>query len=127
MKEKNIEKYLDKDHCPVRCIISRIGDKWSVLIISLLGETGTMRFNEISKALGDISQKMLTTTLRSLEADGLVSRQIFPEIPPRVEYELTDLGKSLLPHVVSLSGWAHSNMQKVIESREKYELLLSKH
>lgn len=123
MSEGNLEKYLDKDNCPVRCILSRIGDKWSVLIISLLGETGAIRFNEIGKLLGDISQKMLTTTLRSLEADGLVSRQIYPVIPPKVEYQLTDLGKSLLPHLKELSGWAHSNMDQIMDSRKSYEAL----
>lgn len=121
MDDKNFEKYLDKDNCPVRCILSRIGDKWSVLIITLLGETGPIRFNEIGKTLGDISQKMLTTTLRSLEADGLVSRRIYPVIPPKVEYELTGLGKSLLPHLQDLSGWAHENMEHIVEHRKVYE------
>lgn len=120
MDEKIIEKYLDKENCPIRCILSRIGDKWSVLIINLLGEAGKMRFNEVGKALGDISQKMLTTTLRSLEADGLVSRHLFAEIPPRVEYELTDLGRSLLPHLMSLSGWASQNMEEVVKNRTTY-------
>ena len=105
----------------MRCILSRIGDKWSVLVISLLGETGPIRFNEIGKNLGDISQKMLTTTLRSLEADGLVSRQIYPVIPPKVEYQLTDLGKSLLPHLQDLSGWANANMNRIVENRQMYE------
>lgn len=121
MNEKIFEKYADKDNCPVRCILSRIGDKWSVLIISLLGETGTIRFSEISKGLGDISQKMLTATLRSLEADGLVSRRIYPVIPPKVEYELTDLGNSLLPHLQELSGWAHENMGQIMEHRKVYD------
>lgn len=121
MSEEIFEKYLDKEHCPVRCILSRIGDKWSVLIISLLGETGPIRFNEIGKTLGDISQKMLTATLRSLEADGLVSRQIYPVIPPKVEYQLTDLGKSLLPHLQELSGWAHDHMDQIVNNRQVYE------
>lgn len=114
-------KYLDKGHCPIRCILSRIGDKWSVLVINLLGETDAMRFNEIAKTLGDISQKMLTSTLRSLEADGLVSRHIYPVIPPKVEYTLTDLGRSLLPHLQDLSGWAHQNMERIIEHRKLYD------
>lgn len=122
MKDKKIEKYSDSNHCPIRCILSRIGDKWSVLVITLLGEDSPMRFNEIAKTLGDISQKMLTTTLRSLEADGLVHRKIFPEIPPRVEYSLTNLGQSLLPHLQNLSGWAHQNMPHILEHREGYGL-----
>lgn len=126
MNEENFEKYLDKDNCPVRCILSRIGDKWSVLIISLLGEAGPIRFNEIGKTLGDISQKMLTTTLRSLEADGLVSRHIYPVIPPKVEYQLTDLGRSLLPLLQGLSGWAHNNMEQIVNNRKIYEVSSSK-
>ncbi|MGC3977994.1 MAG: helix-turn-helix domain-containing protein [Paludibacteraceae bacterium] len=116
-----MEKFHDKEHCPVRCILSRIGDKWSVLIITLLGEAGTLRFGEIKNNLGDISQKMLTATLRSLEADGLISRKAYMEIPPRVEYELTELGKNLLPLLVNLSDWANKNMDKVLNNRVFYE------
>jgi DNA-binding HxlR family transcriptional regulator len=119
--EIDIDKFQDKDHCPVRCILSRIGDKWSVLIINLLGETGTLRFGEIKKSLGDISQKMLTSTLRSLEADGLILRQAYMEIPPRVEYQLTDLGRNLLPHLVALSDWAHNNMEVILKHRSTYQ------
>jgi DNA-binding HxlR family transcriptional regulator len=121
MSEKNIEKYQDKENCPVRCILARIGDKWSVLIINLLGEAGTLRFGEIKKMLGDISQKMLTSTLRSLEADGLINRHAYMEIPPRVEYELTDLGRNLLPHLTNLSDWAHQHMETILIHRSKYE------
>lgn len=121
MDTKNIEKYHDKAHCPVRCILSRIGDKWSMLIITLLGDAGTMRFGEIKKSLGDISQKMLTSTLRSLEADGLIVRHAYMEIPPRVEYELTDLGRNLLPHLSDLSDWAHNNMETILKHRASYE------
>lgn len=117
----DIDKFHDKDHCPVRCILSRIGDKWSVLIITLLGTAGTLRFGEIKNDLGDISQKMLTSTLRSLEADGLISRNAYLEIPPRVEYELTDLGKDLLPHLFGLSDWANKNMGIILKNREKHD------
>lgn len=116
----NIEKFHDAEHCPVRSILSRIGDKWSLLIITLLGEAGTLRFGEIKKDLGDISQKMLTSTLRSLEADGLILRNAYLEIPPRVEYELTDLGKNLLPHLKSLSEWANNNMEIILKNRAMY-------
>lgn len=116
-----IEKFQDAENCPVRCILSRIGDKWSVLIITLLGETGTLRFGEIKKNLGDISQKMLTSTLRSLEADGLILRNAYLEIPPRVEYKLTDLGTNLLPHLMSLSDWANKNMEIILKNRTEYE------
>lgn len=117
---KNSENKCGYPDCSIRHILDRFGDKWSILIISLLGHKGKMRFNEISREIGDISQKMLTVTLRSLEADGLVSRKIFPEIPPRVEYDLTGLGRSLLPHIENLSEWASENMETILKHRKKY-------
>jgi len=107
-------------NCSIRHILDRFGDKWSILIISILGHVGKQRFNELNGQIGDISQKMLTVTLRSLEADGLISRKLFPEIPPRVEYELTDLGRSLLPHIEQLAGWAEQNMECILKNRAKY-------
>src|SRR5216110_2634867 len=86
-------------------VLARVGDKWTVLVVSLLGE-GPKRFNELRRALGSISQRMLTLTLRGLERDGLVTRTAFPSIPPRVEYELTGLGHSLLEPVSGLGLWA---------------------
>jgi DNA-binding HxlR family transcriptional regulator len=121
MNESFLKKYTDYDHCPVRHVLSRIGDKWSVLVILVLGESGTLRFNEISRTLGDISQKMLTTTLRSLVADGLVKRTIYPEVPPRVEYELTEMGESLLPHINQLSTWALEHMEQIMKHRQLAE------
>jgi len=114
------EKLQNHEDCPIRHVLDRFGDKWSILIIGLLGHTGKLRFNEISQQIGDISQKMLTVTLRSLEADGLVSRELYPEIPPRVEYELTDMGRSLLPHIDSLSEWAGKHMDTIRKCREEY-------
>jgi DNA-binding HxlR family transcriptional regulator len=108
-------------NCSIRHILDRFGDKWSILIISILGHQGKLRFNELSQQIGDISQKMLTVTLRSLESDGLVSRKLYPEIPPRVEYDLTDLGQSLLPHIESLSEWASKHMDCILKNRKKYE------
>lgn len=106
--------------CSIRHILDRFGDKWSILIISILGHIGKQRFNELNQQIGDISQKMLTVTLRSLEADGLISRKLYPEIPPRVEYELTDLGRSLLPHIEQLAQWAEQHMDCILKNREKY-------
>ena len=111
---------IDTANCPVRQVLDRIGDKWSTLVILLLGDTGVMRFNEINTAIGDISQKMLTATLRNLEADGLASRKMYQEIPPRVEYELTDLGKSLLPLIRGLEVWADENFQTIRKNRKRY-------
>ena len=107
-------------NCSIRHILDRFGDKWSILIISVLGHVGKQRFNELNQQIGDISQKMLTVTLRSLEADGLISRKLYPEIPPRVEYELTDLGRSLLPHIEQLAGWAEKHMECILKNREQY-------
>ena len=92
--------------CPVRDILGRIGDKWSVLTMLELHMNDVMRFSELSKAIPDVSQKMLTVTLRELEGQCLVTRKIYPEVPPRVEYRLTEVGKTLMPHVEGLIGWA---------------------
>lgn len=104
--KENLKKYTRLEECPVRNVISRFSSKWSILILCVLADGGTTRFNAIGKAIPDISPKVLTDTLRGLEADGLVSRHIYAEIPPRVEYALTRLGHSLVPHLVALIGWA---------------------
>lgn len=119
MKNNNEKKHAFPS-CSIRHILDRFGDKWSILIISILGHVGKQRFNELNQQIGDISQKMLTVTLRSLEADGLISRKLYPEIPPRVEYELTDLGRSLLPHIEQLALWAEQHMDCILKNREKY-------
>ena len=118
MKNK-FEKCAKESDCPIRSVLDRFGDKWSILAILILAETEKLRFNELHKAIGDISQKMLTVTLRTLETDGLVRRTVFPEIPPRVEYNLTDRGRSLLPHLHSLTAWATENMPAIHKSRAK--------
>jgi len=119
---KNLGKNYKYDpNCPVRNVLDRFGDKWSTLIIIILGEGEKMRFNELHKAIGDVSQKMLTTSLRTLEADGLVSRKVFPEIPPRVEYELTAMGMTLVPHISALSAWAEEHMPAIQRSRKRYQ------
>lgn len=92
--------------CPVRDILGRIGDKWSVLTMLELHKSEVMRFGELSKAIPDVSQKMLTVTLRELESHNLVTRKIYPEVPPRVEYRLTNVGKTLMPHIEGLIVWA---------------------
>lgn len=89
-------------------------------MLLILGEEEKLRFNELNKEIEDVSQKMLTVTLRTLEADGLVKRTIYPEVPPRVEYEITPLGKSLVPHIHSLSDWAAEHLPAIQESRERF-------
>lgn len=103
---KGMQTFFHEGICPIRDIISRVGDKWSLLVMISLSTNGTMRFSEIQKSLGDVSQKMLTVTLKTLGEMNLVNRESYPEIPPRVEYELTETGKSMMPHVMSLVGWA---------------------
>lgn len=104
--------------CPIRNILARISDKWSLLAIFTLDKNGgPMRFKEVQRAIPDISQKMLTVTLRTLEEDGFVTRAVYPEVPPRVEYALTDRALSLLPHVNALIGWALDNMEDILRDR----------
>lgn len=109
-------------NCPIRNVLSRVGDKWSMLILFTLENHSTIRFKELQRNIPDISQKMLTATLKALEADGLISREVFPEVPPRVEYALTEKGKSLLPLIDNLLTWASNNMEDIIASRERFYL-----
>ena len=103
--------------CPILMILSRISDKWSILTLFTLTQAPVMLFNELQKTIPDISQKMLTVTLRTLEEDGLVKRVIYAEVPPRVEYSLTDRAKSLLPCIDSLIAWAGENMAAILSDR----------
>lgn len=105
--------------CPVRNILSRIGDKWSMLVLLTLEQADVMRFNALQRGIPDISQKVLSTTLRTLEDDGLVARKAYAEVPPRVEYSLTDRAYSLLPHIDSLINWALENMDDIIADRKR--------
>ena len=108
--------------CPVRNVLNRVGHKWSMLVLFTLESTPTIRFKELQRNIPDISQKMLTTTLKTLEADGLIIRKAYPEIPPRVEYELTSRGKSLLPLIDNLLSCASTNMDGIMQSRETFFL-----
>src|ERR687885_1068155 len=109
----------DPNHADCRgvaSVLSRVGDKWSVFVIMMLSD-GPKRFNELKRMINGISQKMLTTTLRGLERDGLVTRTIFPTIPPRVDYELTDLGRDLTAPVIALGEWAKRNQGRIEAAR----------
>jgi DNA-binding HxlR family transcriptional regulator len=112
--------HVSEDCRRVSTILSRVGDKWTVLVVALLG-AGPKRFNEIKRLVGGISQRMLTLTLRGLERDGLVTRTVFPTIPPRVDYELTELGRSLLPPVAALGDWARANGAAIDAARERFD------
>lgn len=102
-------------------MLSRIGDKWTVLVVTYLGN-GSMRFSELRRKIGGISQKMLTVTLRNLERDGLLTRTIYPTSPPAVEYELTDLGRELLVPVEQLAGWTRLNMHRIQDARTRFDV-----
>ena len=126
MDENILKKYSDAEHCPVRNVLERFGDKWSLLVLMLLEESQVLRFSEISSYIKTISQKMLAVTLKTLEADGLVKRTVYPQIPPKVEYELTPMGKSLMPHLHELAKWAVTNMEQIKASRLHHENALGR-
>lgn len=109
-----------EDCAAVREVLSLIGDKWSVLVVVNLGE-GTKRFSELKRGIDGISQRMLTMTVRGLERDGLVRREVFPTIPPRVDYSLTKLGKNLLGPVSSLAKWAWKNRTVMETARARFD------
>jgi DNA-binding HxlR family transcriptional regulator len=112
---------VDHSDCrKVSQVLARIGDKWSVLIVMQLAE-GARRFSEIKRQVNGISQRMLTLTLRGLERDGLVTRKVFPTIPPRVEYRLSDLGCSLCAPVMALGKWALAHIGEIDAAREKFD------
>lgn len=121
MKHNEIRNALYPD-CPVRNVLSRVGDKWSMLVLFTLEGQPSIRFKELQRGIPDISQKILTATLKMLEADGLINREVFPEVPPRVEYSLTEKGKSLLPLIDALLSWATDNMEDIIASRTQFYL-----
>ena len=121
MKHNEIRNALYPD-CPVRNVLSRVGDKWSMLVLFPLEGQPSIRFKELQRSIPDISQKILTATLKMLEADGLINREAFPEVPPRVEYSLTEKGKSLLPLIDALLSWATDNMEDIIASRTQFYL-----
>ncbi|MGL5891642.1 MAG: winged helix-turn-helix transcriptional regulator [Bacteroidia bacterium] len=104
--------------CPVRDIMARLSDKWSMLVILALGGYGTLRFNEMKHKIGDVSQRMLTVTLRNLENDGLITRTIYAEVPPRVEYRLTPLGHSFKEQIAVLANWATANANEIYKRRQ---------
>ena len=115
-KNKEIRDALFPD-CPIRNVLSRVGDTWSLLVLYNLQHREPVRFKELQRQIPDISQKSLTQTLRTLEEDGFVSREVFPEVPPRVEYSLTPRAHSFLPLVENMINWAKENMDEIIKDR----------
>ena len=119
-KNKKIRDALFPD-CPIRNVLARVGDKWSLLVLYNLQHREPVRFKELQRQIPDISQKSLTQTLRTLEDDGFVSREVFPEVPPRVEYSLTPRALSFLPLVENMINWAKENMVEIIKDRTNNE------
>lgn len=107
--------------CPIRNVIARFGNKWALLTVLIIGEQGVVRFNELSRLIPDVSSRVLSSTLRTLEADGFIDRKVYAVVPPKVEYRLTEVGKSLLPLILQLTEWAQTNMKKVMTHRREYE------
>ena len=107
--------------CPVRNVVARFGNKWALLVILVLSENEPIRYNELGRKIPDISSRVLSNTLRILEADGLVNRRFYQEVPPRVEYSLTETGRSLVPIIIKLTEWAQNNMKTIIEHRSNSE------
>jgi len=108
-------------NCHAREMLARVGDKWSVYVIHVLGDAGTLRFNELRNRVDGISQRMLTVTLRGMERDGLVTRKVYPEVPPRVEYALTRLGRTLRQLVRGLVDWSGAHLEEVDAARTAYD------
>ena len=115
-----IKNFHPTGECPIRDILSRLGNKWSLLVLVTLDANGTMRFNQIHKTIDDISQRMLAVTLRTLETDGLIGRHVYADVPPRVEYYLTDTGRSLIPHIQGLVDWALEYMPGILRNRKSF-------
>lgn len=118
---KKEEKKSIIEICPIRNVIARFGNKWALLVIYILNENGAIRFNQLARQIPDISTKVLSDTLHILEADGLVKRTVFPEVPIRVEYELTETGRSLVPIIISLTEWAQNNMKLIMAHRKRFK------
>lgn len=122
MKKESLKKHdSDQGDCPIKDVLYRVGDKWSMLTVITLNDHGIVRFNELHQLINTISQRMLTVTLKTLEMDGLVSRKMYPQIPPKVEYSLTPLGKSLVPPLMGLYHWANASMPAIKASRKSFE------
>ncbi len=107
--------------CPVRNVVARFGNKWAFLVLLILNENEETRFNELCRAIPDISSRVLSSTLRTLEADGLIDRKVYAVVPPKVEYRLTEVGRSLMPIIKNLTEWAAANMSRVMEHRRRFE------
>jgi DNA-binding HxlR family transcriptional regulator len=108
--------------CPTRVVLDRIGDKWTVLVVSALS-TGTLRFTQLRARVGNVAPKVLTQTLRALERDGILTRTVYAQVPPRVDYQLTELGHSLVTPIAAIQEWAESHVGQVLAARQQHDLI----
>ena len=106
--------------CPIRNVVARFGDKWSLLVLLVINSNVTVRFNELGRQIPDISTRVLSSTLKTLEADGLIDRKVYAQVPPKVEYSLTDTGRTLIPLIMQLTEWAQQNMPKIMTHRRQH-------
>ena len=114
-----MRKKLDYDYCSASPILEWLGDKWALVVLLKLHENEVIRFNELYKTIPSISEKMLSTVLRSLVTDGLVNRKIYPTVPPKVEYYVSEFGETLIPHLEQLKQWGQENFETIMENRRK--------
>lgn len=119
LEDEKMRKKLDYEYCPASPMLEWLGDKWALVVLLQLHEHGVVRFNELYKTIPSISEKMLSSVLRSLVTDGLVNRKTYPSIPPKVEYGLSELGKSFIPHLEQLKQWGQENFETIMENRRK--------
>lgn len=120
--KKSAEKNSIIEICPIRNVVARFGDKWSLLVLLVINAEGVVRFNELGRKIPDISTRVLSSTLRTLEADALIARKVYAQVPPKVEYSLTETGRSLVPLIMQLTEWALTHMQSVIAHRKAYSV-----
>lgn len=121
MRKKREEINSIIEICPIRNVVARFGDKWSLLVLMVINGENIVRFNQLGRMIPDISTRVLSSTLKTLEADGLISRKVYAQVPPKVEYSLTDTGKSLIPLILQLTEWAQKNMKGVMTHRKQFE------
>lgn len=118
--QKKEEKNSIIEICPIRNVVARFGNKWAFLVILTINEQQVVRFNELCSLIPDISSRVLSGTLKTLEADGLIARKMYPVVPPKVEYRLTEMGESLVPLIIQLTEWAQNNMKRIMKNRKEY-------
>ena len=118
-RTEKMRKKLDYDYCSASPILEWLCDKWALVVLLKLHENGVIRFNELYKTIPSISEKMLSTVLRSLVTDGLVGRKIYPSVPPKVEYYVSEFGETLIPHLEQLKQWGQENFETIMENRLK--------